>query len=289
MKNLIVIGAGRAGTTLAGMFQDAGYVIKALCCESSAGATEAKRILDSHGQAIAYCDALVDGALSKICTESRREGLLIVLGVQDARLAIVAEELLSICSDWRGVSIVHLSGGTSEKILEPFESLGARTGVFHPCFPMASRDTSLPRDGSVCFTYVGNDELGEKLAELSRLWAVRFVNVSGVRRESYHASLVCAAGHFSSLLAQAEGLLCGAGVQTDDARAILRSVSGGVIENLSRLPADKPMANLITGPFVRNDQEMILAHRKAIESDSPDSLALYDFLGALSLKILGKE
>lgn len=93
-------------------------------------------------------------------------------------------------------------------------------------------------------------------------------------RAAYHAAASVASNFLITLEAAAERIAAGAGLQHDEARALLAPL----VERTARNWAELGPERALTGPVARGDEATVAAQRAAVEETAPELLALFDEL-----------
>ncbi|HYC76425.1 MAG TPA: hypothetical protein VEI02_02250, partial [Planctomycetota bacterium] len=122
-ERLVLVGPGRAGTSLLRAWRDRGHRTAALAGGSAASRAAARAEVGDAAE-VPVADAL--GA-----------GSLIVIATPDDRLDDVVAELAR--GDGRGALALHLCGGRPAAALAPLAAAGARIAAFHPLKAFADR------------------------------------------------------------------------------------------------------------------------------------------------------
>jgi predicted short-subunit dehydrogenase-like oxidoreductase (DUF2520 family) len=233
-----VVGAGRVGTALAAALRDAGVDV-----EGPVG----------RGERPERCDA-------------------IVLCVPDAEIPAAAEVVTAAAP-----LVGHTSGATPLSALAP---AGVPAFGLHPLQSFAAPNpqgglTPLRVFEGVCAAVAGITpealEFATALAE--RLGMVPF-EIDDEGRAAYHAAASVASNFLVTLEAAAETIAAGAGLEREEARALLAPLVRQTVENFAALGP----AAALTGPIARGDEATVEAQRAAVEESAPQLLALFDEL-----------
>ena len=279
---VVVIGCGRAGGTIAHMLESEGYRIDSL---TTASAQNIALLKEEFPEASVLRYAAGENTFPMQLRDSlQRSPLLLCLASNDQVLRTAIEEISALRKNWDETSVFHLSGAMDEKILTSFAKRGAYCATLHPCFPIFKIQKSLPRKQGVCFSFAGDTRSEKFFAKLVQAWESEFVLLRGIDRPNYHAANVLAAGHIVSLLSAAQDILKDNNVEAKDTQKILKSLLLGISSNLEKIAADASLKSLITGPFVRNDKEVISRHQNALAKQGPEIEQIYSLIGKLSQK-----
>jgi len=93
-------------------------------------------------------------------------------------------------------------------------------------------------------------------------------------RAAYHAAASVASNFLVTLQAAAEAIAAGAGLDREEARALLAPLVRQTVENVAELGPEAAL----TGPIARGDGATVAAQRAAVEETAPELLDLFDEL-----------
>jgi predicted short-subunit dehydrogenase-like oxidoreductase (DUF2520 family) len=188
---LRIIGAGRAGGSLAGALGGAGWDVVG--------------ILGRRDDPRPAADG-VD---------------LVVIATPDAAIAEVAAAV----EPRPGVVVAHLSGVTGQRVFEGLTH--ARTAVLHPLVAMPDPDTGARRLAAGAWFAVAGDALVTRaVGDLGGQW----FEVAEADWVAHHAAAVIASNHVVAVLGQAERVAATAGVPFDVYLELVRATLDNVIE-----------------------------------------------------------
>ena len=180
-------------------------------------------------------------------------------------MAVADDALKGMASRLAGCDVIlHTSGSLSSSVLE---ASGAAVGSFHPLHAMP--DAYHHDDGHVANELVGvfvaieGDDAALSLArELTSDLGAHAVEIPKEGKVLYHASAVMLSNYMVTLFAHAQELMERAGVEEEDARAMLIRLGESALSNLQHLSAERAL----TGPVRRGDVETVRHHLEAFES-----------------------
>lgn len=288
----IIIGAGRVGTTLGSMLKTSGIEVKAIGSRNHDKAEEAVRFVgegcafELHSP-LASSDELAKKLFSRLGT---RQISLVFLTTCDDAILPVANAVAALRQNWEGITCLHCSAGLGLEVLLPLQKRNARIAILHPSYPICKSTKALPGDGSVVYSFVGDKALRVVFSELVLSWGGIFLDLRNVNHTLYHAGNVLAAGHVVALLCSAQEVLIRSGVSAEDALRIVCSLTNGVLRNIRESKNDSNVLNqILTGPFVREDWQLIKRHRQALQEHAAEVAELYELLGRRVMAGKGKE
>lgn len=238
--NILIIGAGKVGTALAGALQNQNTLHLKLY--DIAAQTE-------HWPA--DFPPFYGGVLKKQLID---EAQLIMISVSDDAIPAVTEKLLNF--NLRQKHVLHTSGFHTSGLLKELQERGALTASWHPLQTFHKR--YLPADiwrGVVC-TYEGAPETRELTEGLCRQIGCRQIEVSPAQKQALHLAATLAANHSVALLAMAEQLLKKTGLQHDQISELLSPLMQRMLDNFRQVPAKE----ILSGPARRGDVNTLSGH-----------------------------
>ena len=256
---LYVIGAGAAGSSLAHSLQQKGHNLIGVMDRDAGRADTAGERLGVPATT-RFHDAI-------------KEADIVIVSVSDQAIETVAETVASHDMAARHQVWLHLSGALTPLVLKPLGPLTRGIGAFHPAhvFP-PGRIT--PISPGTRFGVAGNKAAVHTTQKLAAILGCDVVVVHDTIRPRYHAATVLASNAVVALIAEAVGILENAGISSEDAEALLLSLSNSAVENSRRIG----LKGGLTGPIQRGDINMVKRHLDALR-DTPHATALYQSLG----------
>ncbi len=199
----------------------------------------------------------------------------IVLCVPDAEIAAAAETVTAAAP-----LVGHTSGAT------PLSAL-AHTGVpgfgLHPLQSFAHPDVSF--EGAGAAVAGSTPEALAFATALAERLRMRPFEIDDDGRSAYHAAASVASNFLVTLEAAAEAVASGAGLDREDARALLMPLVRQTVENVAELGPEAAL----TGPIARGDDATVEAQRAAIEEAAPELLGLFDELVRQTRALAGQR
>jgi predicted short-subunit dehydrogenase-like oxidoreductase (DUF2520 family) len=199
----------------------------------------------------------------------------ILLCVPDGEIAAAAEVVTAAAP-----LVGHTSGATPLSALAP---AGVEAFGLHPLQTVAH--------SGVRFEGVGAAVAGSSPDALA--FATRLAERLGMRpfeidddgRAAYHAAASVASNFLVTLQAAAETIAAGAGLEPEQARALLAPLVRQTVENVAELGPREAL----TGPVARSDDDTVATQRAAVEEVAPELLALFDELVRRTRALAGQE
>lgn len=199
----------------------------------------------------------------------------VVLCVPDAEIAAAAEVVTGAAP-----LVGHTSGATP---LSALAHAGVDAFGLHPLQAFAHAGGSFQGAGcAVAGSSPGALAFATALAE--RLGMTPF-EIDDEGRAAYHAAASVASNFLVTLQAAAETIAAGAGLEPEQARALLAPLVRQTVENIAELGPERAL----TGPIARGDHATVEAQRTAVEEAAPQLLDLFDELVRQTRALAGQE
>lgn len=255
-RKIAIVGLGSVGKVLARLISESSYEFVGGFSRTRKSALDALNIIGT-------------GRLME--PETLEDADIVFLSVPDAKIPQVARELTSLSLPFSDMTFIHCSGSLRKEVLEPLESRGAKTGIFHPLFPFIDFQFSIE---SIRGAYVAVE--GPK-------WLYDFAKDLGFlpfpapeRRELYHLGAVYSSGLLLALLSISVEIAEEIGVPREAYIKLAEFALKGTLKF--------GLKKAITGPWKRGDEEIIKRHIEV----SPDPSLYLRLLNRLR-KILGED
>lgn len=264
-----IVGAGKAGSTLARLWSQRGYRVLSVNSRTPAH----MRLLAEQVGARA-----VDTAIEVIESAD-----LTLFTVPDDVIVSLAQSVAEISGDLVGKAIIHTSGSHGAESLNALANRGAATGGLHPAFPFADIETSIANLPGATFALETQDaHLRNWLYDLAMALEGRVLDIPQGKKALYHAALTIASNYAVTLYAQAEAILLSLGAERSTAEHALNILVGATADNLRT----KGIPDALTGALVRGDVGTVAAHIAALEPYSLPLATLFVELARLTLPLL---
>ena len=265
-RRLGVIGAGRAGATLAAALQRAGYPLQGVSNENLESTVCVADLLGTK--------AYEDPALLV------QESEVVFLAMPDRLIGDVCRQMAE-AGAWKPHHVVvHLSGAEDHQLLESARQGGAAVMSFHPLCSFARRERERDLLG-VHFAVEGDEGAVALAREMvgALNGCLLFLPPGG--KVLYHAAAVVASNYLVALAHWASDLLEHIGIDTDRGLEALLPLMEGTVENLREVG----LPEALTGPVARGDVATVMRHLQALAATGQESESLYRALGHYTTKI----
>jgi len=266
MADIVIIGAGRLGTSLGRALAVRGHTVKAVTCRTPAEARESRKII---GQG----KSLADNAAAA------GSGDVIFLCLPDEEIPAAAASLARARLDWPRKTVFHTSGLLSSDALLPLQKKGASIASFHPVQSFARKKTPPSYFQGVYFGIEGDKKACRRGAAFARDLGGHPFLLPAKGKPAYHAACSIASGFLVVLLDAASTLLSRAGIEEKTARGLLFPLVEGTLQNVKKLDTSAAL----TGPLARGDAASVRKHLRALRT-FPEFAAAYRALSFLALK-----
>jgi len=198
----------------------------------------------------------------------------IVLCVPDAEIPAAAAVVAGAAP-----LVGHTSGATPLTALEQAARAGAAVFGLHPLQTFAGSDGHAPERshdfrGVGCAVAGSTPEALGFAAGLARVLGMTVFEIDDEGRAAYHAAASVASNFVLTLAAAAERIAGDAGLEREDARALLVPLLRRTVDNLAELGPERAL----TGPIARGDESTVARQRDAVAAAAPHLLELFDQL-----------
>ena len=228
------------------------------------GVVGAGRLGTALAAALRAAGVGVHGPLER--AERPRDCQAVILCVPDAEIAAAAADLAG-AAPLTG----HTSGATPLAALEP--AGGERFGL-HPLQSFAPGAGAGSFAGAGCAVAGSSAEALAFAEGLARALGMTPFEIDDEGRGAYHAAASMASNFLVTLLAAAERVGAGGGLEAGEARALLAPLVRRTVENVAELGPERAL----TGPVARGDVPTVERQRTAVAETAPELLALFDEL-----------
>ncbi|HEY1273877.1 MAG TPA: DUF2520 domain-containing protein [Thermoleophilaceae bacterium] len=243
---------------------------------ATVGVVGAGRLGSALARALATTGWAVDGPSRR--GETPRGCDAIVLCVPDSEIPAAAAAVAGAAP-----LVGHTSGATPLTALEP---AGAEAFGWHPLQTFAGGpDDAALFAGSGCAIAGDTERALEFAREMARRLGMTAFEIDDSGRASYHAAASIASNFLLTLQAAAEEAAAGAGLEPEEARALLAPLVRRTLENHAAVGPREAL----TGPVARGDEETVAAQRAAVAETAPHLLALFDELVEQTRRLAGHE
>ncbi|MFQ5671101.1 MAG: Rossmann-like and DUF2520 domain-containing protein [Acidobacteriota bacterium] len=250
-RGISIIGAGRAGGSMAELLARRGWPITALWSRRPARARNIARRIAAVSPSRPQCPAHSHLAADR--------GPIVLLAPPDGALPSVAAHLARHCTRLAHAAVLHLSGSLGPEVLSPLRLAGAHTGCLHPLavFPPSAPHADLLVGAG--FAINGDRPACQVARKLVRsLGGIPF-QVSSPQRARYHLAASLVANDTVALFQLALDQAIRAGLTARQARNALAHLLLTAVRPLVKSPPER----VLTGPVARGDSRTLGEHFSA--------------------------
>jgi predicted short-subunit dehydrogenase-like oxidoreductase (DUF2520 family) len=256
-KNVLFIGAGKLGTTLARAMHENGISILYFL---------SKDIILEHGRFLPktkFIRQLNKSAFDKINT--------IIITVPDDQIKNVVNKLKRVDINWEGIIVFHTSGCLSSEKLKSLSARGAFVGSVHPM--QTFDDYFLPPAifKNITFTIEGDHHVYNFVEKITEILSANILKLNAESKVLYHIAAVASSNFFTALLDYSSGLYKELNF---DEKAIKKLILPIVNQSLINFEKNNSKDSL-TGPLKRGDWNTIESHVHYLKKNQNSYLPIY--------------
>ena len=261
-SSVFLYGAGRVGTAVAELLRRNELELVGVASRTPSSEQTAARFLG--------CPVVAP-------EEGASAASLVLLGVPDEAITQAAERVAE--SVMSGAVVCHFAGSFGVDALRSVRAAGARPAALHPVQACPDVTTAVQRLPGSAWGVTCDADLEEWAEHLvtSSLAGVPVV-IDEAARPMWHAAAVTTSNGIAALLALAEELLSGIGVETPD--AVLGPLAEGTLANAR---AGGGGGATLTGPIARGESSTVARHIEALRSLAPQLVDPYATISRMVL------
>ena len=269
MENVVIIGAGRAGTSIGKNLQESKKfrVTAIVDIEASLSAKSAEFI----------------GNVQYTGTElirASRLGNIIIIATPDDYIEATYNKLTN-SADIQHKYIFHLSGSRPSTILNSAKARKCFTGSIHPLQSMPSYEEGYKNLKNAFFCIEGNSEAVKMAKEIVSVISGKFFTIDTEMKPLYHAAAVFASNFINTTVFASFSILKNIGVPENSIAEIILPLIKGTVNNIEKLG----VINSLTGPVTRGDYNTIEAHIDGLKKTNSEFSNLYKTLTETTIKL----
>jgi len=271
-KNIVIVGAGRVGSSLGYALFKCGYRISAVINKP-------------------YNLALKLG--TKVATEIVSDNLnnipdiekIIFLCVEDEKIGQVAEILSTMDNVTEKDIVVHTSGIINISSLKSLEIKGCKIGCFHPMQTFPEVTYSSKYFKNIYIGLEGSENIIQILKQIVCDLNCHPVVIKTNEKIPYHLGGVFASNYLVCLLYVVKKLYEKIGISEQTAIEILKPIISRTLSNIQK----KGTVDSLTGPIVRGDIVSVKKHLNYIEKNFSEIEDLYIELSRVCIQIIKEK
>ncbi|MFH1981427.1 MAG: DUF2520 domain-containing protein [Pseudomonadota bacterium] len=268
LPEVVVVGCGKVGSSLAIQLKRLGWPIKGLASRRMASA-------------VALADEIGISRTTETPWEITPNAGVVFITTPDGAIAPVCAAIAENNGFTPGTVVLHCSGAHPSTLLAAAAESGAAVGSLHPLqsFAAVSRDQN--RFSGIIMAVEGMPSAVDCAADIATALGARPLLLKTEGKTLYHAAAVVASNYLVSLVEMAVEMLVASGISEDAAFSVLSPLINGTLANI----AARGTTEALTGPIVRGDADTVSLHLDALQSLRPHLLPAYRSLGRQALDI----
>ena len=256
-ENVLIIGAGRVGTTFAKVLSEIGYEIPYIL---------SNEYLENFELYLSGTVPIKE--IKKSIIENTE---IIIISVPDDQIHNVVNKLNSITINWKNKIILHTSGCLSSIELNSLKKNGAKVGSMHPLqtFDSYFLDRKIFRD--IVLTVEGDNQailFAEKIAKQLNMNLLKLKHEDKI---GYHIAAVASSNFIVALLDYTERLYNELAIDRSKSKNLILPIVNQTIKNYF----ENETKQIITGPLKRNDVKTVEKHINYLKENQKDLLPVY--------------
>ncbi len=268
-----IIGAGRAGATLAMLFSRLDHIkINTICdCDS----TRLSSIYD-----MVKVDRFTT-AISEL-----KSADIYFITTPDDLIVSTCEEIIPVLNSNEKPIFVHCSGALPSSIIQNVIPTDCSAACVHPVKSFADPESAVKTFAGTYCGFEGSKPAVSTLKSIFKDLKANCFDINPERKAHYHAAAVLSCNYLNVLIEL--------GLQTYEKAGIDREVSMHILEDIakdtvSNIFSSSP-SKALTGPIARGDVSTVQKHIDAFESNSDNKLLnIYKALGEVAIELSEKQ
>jgi predicted short-subunit dehydrogenase-like oxidoreductase (DUF2520 family) len=252
VATLNIIGAGKVGRVLGGLFAASGaFQVQDVLTRSAASASEATSFMRAGT------------AVDQLAQMRRADAWM--LAVSDDQIEAVSAQLAAMPA-LAGAVVFHCSGAKASDALHATAAAGARVASVHPVRSFADpAQVAAHFSGTLCGVE-GDAAALAMLGDALALVGARAVPINAAAKTIYHAASVFASNYLVTVLDAALRAYQAAGISEEVARQLAAPLATETLANVFRLGTGPAL----TGPIARGDLHTVARQQEALDGwDGP--------------------
>ena len=268
MNTLNIIGAGRAGRTLAALWRRRGvFDIQCVMNRTAAGTREAVAFIGAGG-ACERVQALQPASVWLIATP-------------DGEITTVGQALATSGVLRAGDTVFQLSGATPSSELRAVLPAAVFVASVHPLKSFADPATAVANFAGTWCVMEGMPAVLAVLQPAFEQIGARVTQIDAHHKTLYHAASVMACNYLTALME--------AGLQCFDKASLPRATASAMMEPLVRDTLDNVFKlgtmNALTGPIARGDHAVVARQLDALQAADAPLAEVYRALGVVAVEL----
>lgn len=162
-----------------------------------------------------------------------------------------------------GNFVIHCSGVLSSTLLAPLKEQGCFVASLHPLKAFRTGYLDAQAFNQVDCILEGDVEATKWLTSAFESLGAHIIMINPEAKAMYHAAATIASNYLITIAASCEELLLKAGLSQEQSRHMICKLMQG---NINNIRTTQTIAESLTGPLMRGDNETLSLHLQAIEN-----------------------
>jgi predicted short-subunit dehydrogenase-like oxidoreductase (DUF2520 family) len=272
-KTVAIIGAGRVGSAVGFLLNQAGYTVTAVAARTEDSAKKAQAFI---GSGIALTDPVKAAMTADI----------VFITTPDGAIKTVCDTVVRGRGLRQGVLVIHTSGAHTRELLDSAREAAAYRAVIHPLQSISSKERGIKNIPGSYFRIEADPEAVQHCRDLVKALGGIELNMPGWSADKsspalYHAGAVAVSNFFVALV---DFGLCFYEALGADKREALKAVLPLIKGTLANIES-VGIPDALTGPIARGDVETVRDHISALRKRAPELLKLYRELAKQTIMV----
>ncbi len=269
--SFFIIGAGRAGASIAYYLSRRGYRVLSL--------------VERKPERLQFLRERLNWSFleENLSVEKLQQSDVVLLLVQDDHLPELVNQLATLPVQWTKKIVGHLSGVLPSTVLEPLRKKGARIAAVHAVFAFAEDPRENHYLNKIWFNMEGDSEALEFFDELLSHTGNQTKRVTIEQKEAIHIASVIYANFYISLAEMSRKILQQQGFPENEIFDMLSPLLTSSVEQVLK----HGTSGALTGPIKRGDVETLSSHLNYLREHHPELVEVYKMLSRFLIPISG--
>lgn len=266
-KKIGIIGAGVVGTAVGVVLKENGFEITGV-----------------YDRKTESTEQLVARTGGKACSTPREVSHLadiLFITTSDTAIAAVVDQLVADQAVRSGQILIHMSGAQTTEVMDKSKIMGARVLSVHPLQSFARPEQAMANLPGSVFSIEGDAEAYDEAIKIVEALGGEYFFIDREAKVLYHAGACVVSNYLVTVVDMGVKLLVAAGIPSPMAVRALLPLIMGTVNNIEKIGV--PQA--LTGPIARGDQGTVIKHLERMQTDCPELVDLYRWLGAYTARV----
>jgi predicted short-subunit dehydrogenase-like oxidoreductase (DUF2520 family) len=211
---------------------------------------------------------------------------VIFLSVQDKNINDAISEIKNLNLDLKGKIFIHNSGAITSDIFRKLEIDPELCLSLHPVqtFDKIYFENNHLLKG-IYFGIEGGQKAKSYFKKIIKILGSDYLDIPADKKNLYHAACVIASNFLVTMLNVSSEVMNNIGIERSKTFEIFKPLIERTLKNIEV----DGLVNSLTGPFDRNDVEVISNHLNSINKELPSLIPFYTLMGMETVKVAFKK